>query len=162
VRDFVITLSGLPIPKQSARFYPFKKKDGKTIVKSFQPAKITEKEYSYQMQLIDVVNKIKFVPFSKFVIVENIRFVFPILKSASKKLRQLIILAERHDYIPLYDEGLSSYKKTTKPDLDNLEKMLWYCFNGIVFTDDSLICEKHNISKVYGTRPRTEISLIGE
>jgi len=52
--------------------------------------------------------------------------------------------------------------KTTKPDLDNLEKMLWDAMEGIVFINDSLICEKHNVIKTYGDTPGYSIILEGE
>ena len=79
------------------------------------------------------------------------RFVFPYLKSFSKKKIQEI-------------EELKAYAayKTTKPDLDNLEKMLWDAMNGVVFADDSLICGKRNINKEYGRVPGINLRILGK
>ncbi len=44
----------------------------------------------------------------------------------------------------------------SKPDLDNLQKMVYDCFNQIVWVDDSLVCET-NARKEYSENPRTEI-----
>lgn len=45
-----------------------------------------------------------------------------------------------------------------KPDLDNLEKFLQDCANGILFRDDALISKKTS-QKVYDTNPRIEFTL---
>lgn len=43
-----------------------------------------------------------------------------------------------------------------KPDLDNLQKMVYDCFNQIVWEDDSIVCECYS-RKEYSEIPRTEI-----
>ena len=54
-------------------------------------------------------------------------------------------------------------EKTTKPDLsDNLKKLLFDTFSGVVFKDDSLICRENNVSKVYSITAKIEIELSGE
>ena len=54
-------------------------------------------------------------------------------------------------------------EKTTKPDLsDNLKKLLFDTFGGVVFKDDSLICKENNVSKVYSITAKIEIELSGE
>jgi Holliday junction resolvase RusA-like endonuclease len=71
-------------------------------------------------------------------------FVFPILSSMKKAVRQAI------------EEGEIVYKPT-KPDLqDNLMKILADSMNGIVFVDDSRICKVAS-QKIYGLIPRTEV-----
>lgn len=44
----------------------------------------------------------------------------------------------------------------TKPDLDNLQKMIYDCFNQLVWVDDSQVCEAY-ARKEYSENPRTEI-----
>lgn len=44
----------------------------------------------------------------------------------------------------------------SKPDLDNLQKMIYDCFNQIVWVDDSVVCEAY-ARKEYSDNPRTEI-----
>ena len=46
----------------------------------------------------------------------------------------------------------------TKPDIDNLQKMVYDCFNQVVWVDDSLICEVI-ARKEYSENPRTEITI---
>ena len=54
-------------------------------------------------------------------------------------------------------------KKLPKPDLsDNLKKLLFDTFSGVVFKDDSLICRENNVSKVYSITAKIEIELSGE
>jgi Holliday junction resolvase RusA-like endonuclease len=43
-----------------------------------------------------------------------------------------------------------------KPDLDNLQKMVYDCFNQLVWVDDSLVCETYS-RKEYSDNPRIEI-----
>lgn len=50
----------------------------------------------------------------------------------------------------------SQFQHTSKPDLDNLQKMIYDCFNQVVWVDDSLVCETHS-RKEYSENPRTEI-----
>jgi Holliday junction resolvase RusA-like endonuclease len=45
---------------------------------------------------------------------------------------------------------------TTKPDIDNLRKLVMDAMNGIFWRDDALICEGTTIKR-YSERPRTEI-----
>ena len=47
----------------------------------------------------------------------------------------------------------------SKPDIDNLQKMVYDCFNQVVWVDDSLVCETHS-RKEYSENPRTEITVM--
>ena len=47
---------------------------------------------------------------------------------------------------------------TSRPDIDNLEKMIYDALNGIFFKDDSLIC-RTACHKLYGDVPRTEVTI---
>ena len=46
-----------------------------------------------------------------------------------------------------------------KPDLDNLEKFVLDCLNGLVFKDDAQICEMR-AKKIYSSKPGTLIRII--
>lgn len=49
---------------------------------------------------------------------------------------------------------------TTKPDIDNLEKFVLDCLNGVAFKDDKQIVRVDK-AKLYSTNPRTEIVVKG-
>ena len=132
---------GIPTPKQSARFYA-KNFGGKTMIKSYQKKEVVEKERNIAF---DVRSQLPegFIPYDCPLSFE-VLFVFPILSSMKKAVRQAI------------EEGEIVYKPT-KPDLhDNLMKILADSMNGIVFVDDSRIC-KVSSQKIYGIIPRIEV-----
>ena len=53
--------------------------------------------------------------------------------------------------------------KTTKPDItDNLAKMLFDCLEGIVYINDSQICEMYDVKKIYGFQPGIYLTIEGE
>lgn len=72
---------------------------------------------------------------------------FPIPKSFSKNKRQRALL------------GL--VQKTTKPDLDNVQKAILDGLNGVAFADDSQIYEIH-ARKAFSTTPRADIVITEE
>lgn len=55
----------------------------------------------------------------------------------------------------LADDRVILYKQT-KPDCDNLWKQVGDAMEGVVYLNDSQIC-KIEITKIFGTTPRTEI-----
>ncbi len=55
-------------------------------------------------------------------------------------------------------EGIE--KHTSKPDLDNLEKLYLDCMTGIIYSDDAKIINLSS-KKSYSTNPRTEIEVFG-
>ena len=129
---------GTPFSKQSFRFT----KSGH----KYQKKEVVEKQEAIQWQ---VVNQLPdgFKPFTGGVRVTRLLYVFPPLKSFSKK--QLILLKN----------GVRIYK-TTKPDLtDNLNKGLFDAMQGLVYINDSQVCEVENMVKCYGLQPRIEIEL---
>ena len=133
-----LIILGIPFPKQSFRFT-------KTGIR-YIPKKIENEQGSIRAQIIQQLPK-DFEPFDKGVIIERLLFVFPPLKGFSKKKMKEL------------EEGKEIYK-TTRPDLtDNLLKGLMDAMEGIVFVNDSQICEIKNIKKIYGLKPRTEIIL---
>lgn len=46
----------------------------------------------------------------------------------------------------------------TKPDYDNLEKLVLDALTGVFWTDDSIVCQGWH-EKIYSTNPRTEIKI---
>lgn len=71
-----------------------------------------------------------------------IRAFYPIPLSTSKKRKQAML------------DG--SIRPQVKPDLDNIEKIIYDALNGIAYTDDSHITEM-SISKHYSDSPRVEV-----
>jgi Holliday junction resolvase RusA-like endonuclease len=50
---------------------------------------------------------------------------------------------------------------TQKPDVDNLQKMVYDCLNGVVWGDDATIYNA-TANKMYSENPRTEIIIDGD
>ena len=133
-----ITILGKPFAKQSFRFT----KSGH----KYQKKEVVEKEKSIQWQIISQLPK-DFQPYTKGVKITRLLYVFPPLKSFPQKTIKAI------------ENGNLVYK-TTKPDLtDNLNKGLFDAMQGIVFNNDSQVCEIKNMIKCYGLKPRIEIEL---
>lgn len=74
----------------------------------------------------------------------EIRAYFPVPKSFSKKKKQQALLGILH--------------KTTKPDLDNIQKAIQDGLNGVAFADDSQIY-KYAASKGFSDVPRVDIKI---
>jgi len=132
---------GIPLPKQSARFYA-KNFGGKTMIKSYQKKEVVEKERNIAF---DVMSQLPegFIPYDCPLSMELL-FVFPPLASMNKATKLAI------------KKGEIVYKPT-KPDLhDNLAKIVADSMNGVVFVDDSRICKVES-QKIYGLIPRTEV-----
>lgn len=139
-------IPGIPKPKQSARFRIAKFGTGKQFIQSYQPKEIVEEERSIRLVIKEQLPK-DFVILKGEVVVTKLHYVFPPLSNFSQRLRNEI------------SAGKIIYK-TTKPDLtDNLNKGLFDAMQGIIFLNDSQICELNNVKKFYGYDPRTEIEL---
>jgi len=137
-----LTFLGIPKPKQSAKFRAVKGK-GKTFVTSYQKKEVKDAERNMAFDAKSQLPK-GFIPYDKPIGV-NILYVFPMLRSFSKKKKQAV------------ENGEIIFKET-KPDLtDNLNKGVFDALEGIVYVNDSRICEIGNARKIYGLKPRTEI-----
>ena len=55
---------------------------------------------------------------------------------------------------------LKSPHHTSKPDADNVCKILFDSMNGIAFIDDSQVCQLV-FNKMYGDNPRVHITMVG-
>lgn len=77
-------------------------------------------------------------------------------------------------YMPIPKDGRAPYREKgerklrkvapgdyhmVRPDIDNLFKGVTDSLNGVVWEDDSLICEVGRQVKVYGEEPRIEIEI---
>ena len=58
--------------------------------------------------------------------------------------------------------GTKIYFKDTKPDLDNLEKLVYDALQGMLYENDARIVSKNGIFKRYGIIPGIIIELEGE
>ena len=136
-RSIEIRLFGDPMPKQSVKIRAFKDKQGNARATTYQPKKYKDRENDYIKQIKAQLPK-DFDMFTQEVVVEQMTFIFPPLKSFSKKKMKFI---EEGGIVP----------KTTKPDLpDNLKKLPLDAMSGLVFKDDSLIWKECLTEKIYG------------
>jgi len=131
----ILIIKGIPLQKQSARFV----RRG-NFIKSYQPSKIVNWVSQVKIQLLQQLPE-DFIPFSKEVKIKKLLYIFPPLKSFTKKKMKQIELGE-------------TIYKSTKPDLDNLQKNLFDSCNGIVWVDDARIVKIESISKIYGLIPQ--------
>jgi len=137
-----ITIKGVPLQKQSARFA----KRGNFMMK-YQPKKLKDWISQARMQIINQVGE-EFVPLNGPIVVRKIDFCFPPLRSFPKyKIKAL----EEGQIIP----------KDTQPDLDNLMKNLFDVCNGLVWVDDAKIIEIVNVRKRYDSIPRIDLDVEG-
>ena len=135
-RVIELTIKGEPIAKQSVQF-------GKG--NAYHPAKIMNMKADIERQLSVLIDKASGLWRGK-PIKATITYIFEPPKSTSKKVWDKI------------DSGETFYK-ITKPDLgDNLNKLILDVMEGYVYDNDSEICV-FQLEKVYGSDPRTEISL---
>ena len=152
---------GNPYQKQSDRNMVQRNKNGdvftfrnsKTgkldvIQRHYQPAIVTKTTEDYVRQILTQLDN-DWEPFSEEVLIAKCIFMFAPLKSFSKK--KLGLVMSGHE-IP----------KTTKPDMDNLFKLLGDALEKAnVYTNDSLIWNKDNMKKVYGKVPCIIVHLKG-
>lgn len=147
MKKIKLVLYGQPMSKQSVR--QGKSKNGKTVF--YQPAKYKIRSKDYYLQIIKQLPA-DFQMFEKKVYIEKLKFCFQPLAAHKRSKKISAFLASGGEI-----------EKTTKPDLsDNLKKLLFDTFGGVVFKDDSLICKETNVSKVYAITAKIEIELSGE
>lgn len=135
----ILKIPGIPQPKQSARFRIAKNKAGNQFIQKYQAGEILAKEDSIAFLILSQLPK-GFIPFEKGIAIRKLHFVFPPVTSLNKREKTLISQG-----------GLVN--KTTKPDIDNLQKLTWDALQGVVFLNDSQICQMDNVGKYYGNQP---------
>lgn len=61
-------------------------------------------------------------------------------------------------YMPTPKSRKGEHWHCIRPDIDNLEKFIFDCLNGIVWIDDCQVSEVYK-RKIYSDNPRTEITI---
>ena len=171
---------GDPMAKQSARFtvsrYMNGEKKGEPIIflnkrtlkndvmiKSYQDAKITNTSKLLQLQILKQLKATEsFTKFRGAIFVTRMEFIFKVSKNAPKYMLNDL------------KEGNMIYFKETKPDLDNLEKMVWdamqaekaekdivNAMTGLVYDNDAQIVSKNGVFKRWGLRPGVIVEMEG-
>lgn len=133
------TILGIPQPKQSFRIAV---RNGFAV--KYQKKEVVENERNIKYEIASQLPK-GYIPTRDKVIIKELIYTFPPTSSMKKKDLQTI------------ENGGIVYK-TTKPDLtDNLNKGLFDALQGLVFINDSQICEIRNAKKIYGLVPSIKI-----
>jgi len=145
MKKYNFTILGIPQPKQSARFRIAKSNAGKNFIMSYQKKEVVQNERSIKSVIIEQLPA-NFTPLTGAIRINKLKYVFPELKSFTKKQKQLIA-----------DGG--EIFKSTKPDFDNLQKTVFDALEGVIYLNDSQICKMNNFEKVYGNTPRIEIEI---
>ena len=171
---------GDPMAKQSARFtvsrYMNGEKKGEPIIflnkrtlkndvmiKSYQDAKITNTSKLLQLQILKQLKATEsFTKFRGAIFVTRMEFIFKVSKNAPQYMLNDL------------KEGNMIYFKETKPDLDNLEKMVWdamqaekaekdivNAMTGLVYDNDAQIVSKNGVFKRWGMVPGLILELEG-
>lgn len=171
---------GDPMPKQSARFMVTRhmngdnkgepvvfinKRTGKkdVIIKSYQDAKITNTVKLLREQIKRQIKDTGFVKFRGAIFITKMEFIFQVSKNAPKYM------------INDLKAGTKIYFKETKPDLDNLEKLIldametekmekgsMEAMTGLIYDNDAQIVLKTGVFKRWGIIPGVIINMEGE
>lgn len=139
-----LTILGVPMSKQSARFRIVKKNNGEQFISSYQKKEIKDNEVNVRYAVQQQLPK-DFIPFKDIALKVDLLCVYPPLKSFNKKKMQML------------ENGEVIYK-ISKPDRDNIAKIMMDNLNGVVYYDDSIVAAG-DITKIYGLVPRTEITI---
>lgn len=170
---------GDPMPKQSARFmvarYMNGEKKGEPIIftnkrtgkldamiKSYQDSKIVNTTVMLREQIKKQLSQIEFYKFRGAIFVTRMEFIFTVSKNAPQYMVNDI------------KAGTKIYFKDTKPDLDNLEKLIWDAMQtdkaekdigqamlGLVYDNDSQIVAKNCVFKRWGIIPGVIVYMEG-
>ena len=133
-----LEIRGIPKAKQSFKYT-------RTGIK-YRPAGVTKEQDSIRAQTLSQLPP-EFKPFTGPVTMQVV-FKFPPLKGMNKKIREQI---SNNGIVP----------KTTKPDQDNLVKLLNDALEGIVYLKDSQVWKLTSM-KIYGDTPGISIVVEGE
>lgn len=153
-----IVLLGEPVAKQSVRANPVYRKDGnvqtymkngklKALIRYHQPEKYEKLEREYRVSILSQLPK-DFKMFENEVHITKLEFIFPALKSFTKRQMEM-----------LYNREIIYH--THRPDVDNCRKLVFDSMTDLVYIDDSKICTENNVIKRYGLRPGILIELYG-
>ena len=169
---------GDPTAKQSARFTVqrymggdkkgepiiFKNKAGKddVMIKSYQDVRITNTTKALQMQITKIMHEKGYTKFRGAIFVTRMEFIFKVSDNAPKYLINELKMGTKISF------------KDTKPDLDNLEKLVYdameekiveksteKAFIGLLYDNDALIVSKNGIFKRWGIVPGVIVEMEG-
>ena len=143
-RQNIINRANAPVLYDNSGGKYYRKSD--LYIHHYQPALITKTSESLSMQAKLLMRGTEM--FMKDVVFEEIIYQFSPLKSFTKTQMSQI------------NNGIELIK-TTKPDVDNLSKLLMDSLSKIVFTDDNIIWKINNIRKIYSIIPGVLIKLVG-
>ena len=132
---------GIPLAKQSFRVGV---QNGHAV--KYQDKKVTSYEGDLKWQIKKQLPK-NFILIEEPIIVEELCFIFPPLKTFTKKTKEKV------------NNGGIVFK-STKPDLtDNLSKALFDAMQGLVYLNDSQVVMMKNVRKIYGNEPGITLTI---
>lgn len=134
-RMIEIRVYRIPMAKQGDRSAIRKNKYGRSYVHHYQKKKVVQEEQTLAL----IMQEYRPPEIWDGPIRMHARFIFPWPTGTSAKKRKS-----------------GCFWKATKPDLDNLEKLLNDAAEGVIYMNDSRIADKH-VQKVYGDTPCIEI-----
>ncbi len=138
-----IVLPGKPLGKQRHQTTMLGK--GENAVRhEFTPLQTVNYETFVKLLFVDKYPK--HLPWERDIALSStVRAFYSIPKSITKARRRSI---EEGEAFP-----------TTKPDIDNIEKVVWDALNQIAYADDSQIAHSQTF-KLFSDRPRVELTLM--
>lgn len=156
-----LEIPGTPTPKQSVRANPVYDRNGlpviyddrksgkrRVLIKYHQPKEIKQKE-RYIAFVIKHQLPENFQILNGPIFIRRLDYIFPPLRSFSQKKYSEIARGR-------------IYHKTTSPDItDNLAKMLFDVMEGIIYLNDSQVCEMASVRKIYGLKPGIYLTIEG-
>jgi Holliday junction resolvase RusA-like endonuclease len=133
-RTLKLTLFGEPMAKQSVR--QGKNKEGKKIF--YQKKVKVDRKIEYQAEIRKQLPK-DFVRFETCVFIKKLHFMFSPLKSFHHEKGKMEAIRNG-----------KKYYKNSRPDMDNLQKLVLDSMSEIVFSDDGIIVGFEDMKKYYG------------
>lgn len=138
-----LTVPGQPMGKQRSRGRNIQTKDGRNFNINYTPKKTVN--YETLIQELFITNYPAFVPLTGAISIDVMAYL-SIPVSKSKKQKELM---RNGKVLP-----------TTRPDVDNIQKIVFDALQKLAFLNDSQII-RSSVKKIYSDQPRVEI-VIGE
>jgi len=152
MREITLRIDTQPKAKQSFKFT----KEGR----KYTPSDVKMEIGNIKAQIANQLPR-DWKLFSEWVVVTSLQFKYAPLKSKSKAWKAAVDKSDKITTFNFINYGKCVFK-TTKPDFDNLEKMLFDAMNNLVYIDDALIGAVFNMVKRYSNKPGITITLRGE